>query len=1144
VSIVRSRAASCVFEARDFPLWTCVSRHFRRCSQRNLSAGRLAAVFVCLVLLPCGTLLSQTTQGLISGRIVDSQSGQPISGAEIRCLSASSDVATAVLSDSSGYYAVASLSPGFYRIRVVADRYQSQEVHEQELLVAGRIDLSFRLRPLNDVWETGQYRSVFLPSSKLIVTFYGPDVDPSRSESLAANQGKTGTLESTVSNVVSPAEIEDLPLAGRDVFTMLVTQPGVAADTTTARSLGLSTNGQRPSSSNFLLDGLEFNNYLVTGPFTALPPEAIQEYRISTNNFSAEYGRTSGYLANAVTKSGSDQWHGVGYFNFKNDVLNANDFQSNLRGYTRTPNKEHQAGGQFGGPILKESLFISASVDYLRSRTRQLPRTVAVPTLNILRVAAPDSAVRRLLTEFPPPEVPGVTSLFAPIAVSPTVSVDRWLALSRVDYLLSGGKHRMTARPIVSRLSRPDFVWSPYKDLVGSATENETGFALAAQSSFRPNLTNEARLGGSWSELNLPRPHPEIPVLTGSAVTVALGTIESRLPSSRTFASFDNRPRSWELLDNLVWSHGAHLVTTGGGILWRGLDGSLAPAAQVIFDTLATFAQDAPTSFRAPLDRTFLPSTRVLPPFDREYRWNQYFFFFQDTFRVTPRFVLNFGLRYENFGSPKNSGSTKDTVVQLGSGNSLLQRLVNGQLVVPPGGNQSIYDADHNDWAPRFGFSYSLDRAGKIVLRGGYGVFYDRLFDNAWQNVRNNKFINQQYGTVPVQPSYLSPVASLLPLYATRAVAGKFGIASGGDFNLQSSAAPLTMLQPGLRTPYVQSFFLGLQQSLPGRWSVELNGLGSLGHKLITADLVNRTGIGKLGQPPGPPATNDTLPAPPIIYRANQGDSNYTALTAVVRHRAGWAQFQLAYTWSHSIDNQSDPLKCDYFNLTAVTLTSLGPCLDVAAFTLEGNSRADRGNSSFDQRQNLVFFSILDLPAPKSTAWLAPILRGWKFSQLAAFRSGVPYTLYATNPFVQPYNGRLNLVNPALLSTTQDVAGGKQLIPRAAFAAPAAGTPGNTGRNAFTGPGFYNVDISVGRTFSLRWLGESGRVTVRADAFNFLNHANLNQPCTILNPTTTPSCSGFGVATYGRSAQDSTLPVLSPVNDTSRQIQLIVRLTF
>ena len=155
-----------------------------------------------------------------------------------------------------------------------------------------------------------------------------------------------------MSEVIDSGEIENLPLQGRDVYTLLVTQPGVTSDSATGRGLGISVDGQRPSSSNFLLDGLSNNNYLITGPLVTVAPEAIQEYRISTNNFSAEYGRTSGFLANAITRSGAEQFHGVAYFYLKNEALDANAFQQNLIGAPRPIDKELQPGFVVGGPIL------------------------------------------------------------------------------------------------------------------------------------------------------------------------------------------------------------------------------------------------------------------------------------------------------------------------------------------------------------------------------------------------------------------------------------------------------------------------------------------------------------------------------------------------------------------------------------------------------------------------------------------------------------------------------------------------------------------------------------------------------------------------------------------------------------------------
>ena len=247
--------------------------------------------FATLWILATAALHAQSTQGLISGRILNSVTGRPVPAATIRYSNAA--LSGTFQSDPLGYYFLPLLSAGLYNVRITADQYQSAEVQQIELAVAGRIQLDVKLRPLSDVWEAGQFRSIFLPGTKTIVNFYGPDVDSSRSGSFEALRGQRGTLDTSASYVIDAGQLETLPLAGRDVYTMLVSLPGVTADSGTARGLGLSVAGQRPSASNYLLDGVENNNYLITGPLSPVAPEAVQEYRVSTNNYAAEYGRTA-----------------------------------------------------------------------------------------------------------------------------------------------------------------------------------------------------------------------------------------------------------------------------------------------------------------------------------------------------------------------------------------------------------------------------------------------------------------------------------------------------------------------------------------------------------------------------------------------------------------------------------------------------------------------------------------------------------------------------------------------------------------------------------------------------------------------------------------------------------------------------------
>jgi len=657
---------------------------------------RTPVLILIFALLCAASLAAQTTQGVISGRLLNSVTGRPVERAAVVYSSSAGSSSGSSASDAAGFYYLPLLSPGAYRVRVTAPGFQSQEVQELELPVAARIELDFRLRPLSDVWEAGQYNSVFLPGSRTIVTFFGPDVDSSRSGSFEAQKGRIGTLESTVSEVIDSSAINNLPLAGRDVYTLLITQPGVTSDAATARGLGLSVNGQRPSASNFLLDGLENNNYLITGPLVPVAPEAIQEYRISTNNFSAEYGRTSGFLANAITRSGTNGFHGIAYLYLMNEALNANGFQENLRGLPRTPDKEVQPGFVVGGPVLKNRLFFSSSYEYFRSRSQQDPQTYTFPaTPGFFDFTTDGRESTRLIRTFAPPAVAG-NGVTGKLALAAPVEVDRTLAIQRLDYAAPGGKDHFMGRAMLSLLTEPDFIWSPYKDFISALHQNTWSLGITHTRTIRPNLTNEARAGYSDDDLHWNRPHSEIPTL---------GTIDGvSLPGSPAFYAYKNVNRSWEFLDNVIWSRGRHQITAGAGLLLRASDGFLTAGrdGQYLFTNVLTFALDRPALFRAAINRTTLPGFQQ-PDSNRSFRYQQFFAFAQDTFKVSSRLTANYGVRYEVFGAPDNVGSVKDAVVQLGSGTTLAEQLTGATVKAPGSGDQQLFGTDKRDWAVRAG---------------------------------------------------------------------------------------------------------------------------------------------------------------------------------------------------------------------------------------------------------------------------------------------------------------------------------------------------------------------------------------------------------------------------------------------------------
>jgi hypothetical protein len=902
------------------------------------------------------------------------------------------------------------------------------------------------------------------------------------------------------------------------VYTALVLQPGIAADTATARGIGLSANGQRAAASHFLLDGVENNNVLITGPQSVIPPEAVKEFRISTNNFSAEYGWTSGFLANAVTRSGTDQWHALAYFNLQNEFLNANDFSRNAEAQARAPFKQFQPGVQAGGPVLRARLYQFANVETLRSRGVDDARSYYLPTVEFLGTLGTYQAsnqARKLLTRYAPPQIhtqPGqFDSNLALVTTAPPIELNRTTALERLDYRSGSGAHRLFARLAITRLERPDFVWSPYPEFSSTLNQDSTGVALGIVSTLTPAITNELRGAFTKDLLQFNRPHPEVPTLSVNGPNAPVA-----LPGNDAAYSYRNHSRGFEFSDGMVWSRGRHLMKFGGGFQIRNLDGYLtfAKSGYYLFGPFALFTADLPALAYAGISRQALSqrAQAVSPNYDREYAVRQFQWFAQDTFRLAPRLTVNFGLRFERPGLPINTGPAKDALVELGAGSTFSDRLKGSHVSYPSGGDEPLYSARRINLAGRFGVSFSPSSSGATLLRAAIGMFHDRPFDNLWQNLRNNSVA---YGVFhPDTAAYLDPVDQLLPTL--------------GPPTPDDNSSRLTMYQSDIRSPLAVIFFTGVRHGI-GNWSMEGNVLGARGRSLITTDILNRS----YSLPTGSGAFDSRFqPAlQQIYYRANQGSSDYAALSVSTSYRSRRAQLQASYTWSHSIDNQSEPLFGDYFDLRF----SATPA-PRSTFVRQFDSAADRGNSDFDQRHSLVFYGLWESPRGFRGPVSSALIRNWKVGALGAVRSGLPFTVTAAVPIGSSLlANRVNLVGAP--GTDVPASGGRVTLRSDAFV-PAGNTIGTLGRNSLAGPGFFNSDVSLSRSFELRWLGEAGRFTLRADAYNLLNHPNLG------NPNARFGSAGFGVAKFGRQEVSNGFPALAPLRETARQVQLLVRIEF
>jgi Carboxypeptidase regulatory-like domain len=1068
---------------------------------------------------------AQSTQGVLLGQISDSITSVAVPAAQVDCVNIDTHQTVSVGVDTFGFYAVAGLSPGTYTVTVAARGYQSQQARALDMPVAGRVELNFHLRPLADLFGQGQLRTWQTPGTQQTLGFYGPDVDTSRIAAFSANKGESFPLETSRSDVIAPVAIDDLPLTGRDVYTMLLLLPGVTADTATARGLGYSVSGQRPSSSNFLLDGVDNNALLATGPLGTVVPEFIGEYRVSTGTYSAEFGRTAGFVANAITRGSTDQWHGAGFFHLENQRLDANGFQENTSGLPRAPLTQVEGGFTAAGPIVPKRLYISVGVDELRTKGLADAALYALPTASFIQSTSTASFAGSLLREFPAVAAPAGTDNAAVVSIAPPDDLRRSDEYVRLDFN-PAARDRIFARFNRDALDQPQFLYSPYPAFSTPYVQASLSAALGWTRRICGAMTSDLRLARTGDAIRLQAPNSNVPQLAlfAAANVTANGTqYPVVLPGPQNSYNYRNLGANYELAETFTGVTGRHVWKAGGSVFQRSIALRLGfdNGGALLFPGFQELSAGLPDTFYVEVDR-FAPGYQPADP-ARQYRYRQVDAFAQDSFRVTRSLTIDFGLRFEWYGSPVNTGATKDTLIEPAPTGNIISAIVGAQAITPAGdGPERLYSSRESNFAPRLGLAWQIPGLSRTILRASYGIFYDRPFDNLWENAIQNR-----YGSAAFQ-NFSAPLTTGIPVSSIEAL---------------GTAEPTTQIvnglvfQPGLRSPMVQNGFVGIQHLTGAGISFEADAIVSRGRALTTTDIVNRDGSTELSPANLFGRFNPNLGN--LDYRANQGSSQYAALSGTARFRRPTFNGQLSLTWSHAEDNQSEPLANTFFDLNQFS-SQQNPAPFFSAFTQQFNSNADSANSDFDQRLNFVAYAAWTPRRVITSRWLNVALRNWTLSGLAAARSGLPFSVYAnqTTDFSSPIiNERADLENPSQAVISEPAAGGRYLLNAAAFSAPAAAV-GNSGRNAFTGPGQMSVDASLARSLHIPRTPERARLTFRADAYNMINHANLNNPDSRLTSPT------FGLATYGRTENASGFPLLAPLHETARTIQLMLRVEF
>lgn len=1036
-------------------------------------------LYWCALLALCARSLSADTPGaMIAGSVRDS-SGGAIQSAVVEMREVSAGVVRRAVTNEAGAYQIPGLRSGTYEL--LASHSSFEEVRRPGLIVRSgdeiRIDLTLPLK--------GKSESV-------IVTETTPLTEV---ESAAA------------STVVNQRAIQDLPSDGRQLQNFALIVPGVSAGwnfSTAANRYGkarentegaFTVNGARSRSNDFLFDGMPMNLRQYSVINFEPSNEAVAEFRVIASIPPAEYGRTMGGQISIVTRAGSNQFHGAGYEFFRNDALNANDTLSKRSGLPRGTVRHNQFGGSLGGPIRKDKHFFFVNTELLRNLEASETHTSNVPTLDQRRglisyVGAGGNVQTLDLSNRITPLSAKLLALYpAPNATVPRGNYNAALAIGlndyqyhvRTDHYFSPGDivTLRTSWNLNDQTYLVDRFGGPYiPGFTLPNPERTTNGTAGYLHTFGPQLVNEARLGVNRYGNLLANGDQR----NATAFGLPNGSNANGIPTI-AFAQgglaglgglpWYNREQN-ELTvygsDSVSMLRGSHSLKAGAEVSRYHFNtrGAENQRGSVFFDgsrnrLLPKTAANAEANVLVDL-LLGLPyqATITVGQFGRGYREWAWAGFAQDRWRLSKRFTVDYGLRYE-YTAPwaEVNGKLSNFFPGLGLLSETDSRW------------PELYRPDRNNLAPRFGFAYDVFGSGHTVIRGGFGIYYETLLQaSTVQQVENNPPFSAAAVTTSPTPFSTdgSPSQTLL--------------------DLRSSAAPsrsISAIPTNLPNPYSMQTSFDVQQSFGESWVFELGYRGTRGVHLpynynanqIPLDLLSASQRSSIAAAIG--SGLDTAPVVDLLrpYRAfngisvfeNGATSSYYSLQSKIERRFhSGLNLLAAYTWSKSIDDASD-------------FASGDPSEQVLD---SRNRRAQRALSSFDVPHRFTATFNYLLPAFGRNVWF----RGWQVNGLVTIQSGQPFTPYTSqfDPYRNETYNRLNVV-PAVHTAAPP---GLAYNP-ANFTLPAVGTFGNSGRNIVRGDRYRSTDLSLFRTFTIH---EGLSLQLRLEAQNAFNQVNYQGPVT------------------------------------------------
>jgi len=1003
---------------------------------------RKALAFIgALAIVLCSPILrAQSTNASITGRVTD-PSKALIVGANVAAVSSGTSFRYEAVTNASGEYYLTNLPPGSYRLEIEKTGFKKLIKPDVTPHVQDALEINFEMT-------------------------LGP---ASQSVTVEAGAPLVNTESGTVSTVIDRTFVDNLPLNGRSFQTLIMLTPGVVVTATAFDDQGqFSVNGQRADGNYFTVDGVSANfgvtgyTPLVQAAGGALPAlsvnggtnslvsvDAMQEFRIQTSSFAPEFGRTPGGQISIATRAGTNDFHGTLFEYFRNDVLDANDW---FNGYTNNPplpkaeERQNDFGGVFGGPIIKDKTFFFFSYEGLRLRQPATQETV-VPD-NASRQQAP-TAMQPFLNAYPIQNGPELglglakfnASYSDPSSLDATsIRIDQAIGsrvnlFARYNYspsdLTQRGPFLSTARVLSMRESVSSTVQTGTLGLSQMITRR-------ISNEFRANYSND-RVGTTYALDNFGGAEPLSDALVfPSGYSSREGLFQFILIGSGTYyqgKQGTDEQRQINLVDNFFVVRGSHQMKIGVDYRW------LSPfSSPYTYSQLAEFLGVTCSSPPCPgYAQSGTSAVAAVFAYQSDTLISTNLSLYgQDTWRITPRLTVTYGLRWD-LNTPlkgKNLANQPFTVTGLDNPPT---------IALAPRGTP-LYKTTYDNVAPRFGVAYLLtDKPDwATVLRGGFGIFYDLGYGSL--GGASYSFPFEGLKVIPGASLPLSPTNATPPQLATSApVTGTMVVA-----------------EPHLELPRTYEWNATLEQSLGSSQLLSLTYVGAAGRDLLRVT----------------PLLNPNPDFPFLDVISNTTSSNYQALQIKLERRLFKGLQALAsYTLSHSIDDASTDAYATYLNTPSFI----------------ASPSIDRGNSDFDIRHAFTAGVTYNLPSPESNKIAHATLGGWSVDGFIFARTAPPVDVVSGLVFADGIDlyPRPDVVPgvPLVLYQSQ-YPGGKAFNP-AAFTPPPTGQQGDFGRNVLRGFGAWQADVAFQRQFQLT---EKVRLHFRGEFFNLFNHPNFGPP--------------------------------------------------